>query len=108
MLELDKLVRSALTNLVKDVSTNVWSGQREREVVSLFCFGHLLKECRSGGFLQDFTQVGIEVPVPQIAEQAAFTGKASSKEQVCKDIVIWSKPRMTCWDSSGNATIRPS
>src|SRR5207253_2338486 len=92
--EIDALVRSSLSSLLEDISASDWTDQREREVVSLFCFGHLLKHCRPGAFLHDATQLAIEVAVPQIVNQAALSGKSKSKGQVCKDIVLWAQPRI--------------
>jgi len=106
--QLDLAIRSSLSSLIEDLSQNHWTGRREREVVSLFCFGHLLRECRPGSFLHDATQISIEVAVSQVPGQIARTGKPSSKDQVCKDIVIWPRPRMTCWDSEGKPTIKPT
>lgn len=106
--EIDALARASLSSLLGDLFGPGWNGRREREVVSLFCFGHLLSHCRPGTFLSDPTQIAIEVAVPQIAGQKSLSGSASSKGQVCKDIVIWPRPRMTCWDDSGRPTIRPS
>jgi hypothetical protein len=105
--EIDVLVHSSLTTLAEDLSAG-WMGRREREVVSLFCFGHLLRHCRPGTFLHDPAQIAIEVAVPQISGQTSLTDKPISKNQVCKDIVIWPGPRMTCWDSAGAPTVRPS
>ena len=106
--EIDTLIRSSLCSLVEDISTSDWTGRREREVVSLFCFGHLLRECRPDTFLHDVTQISIEVAVPQVTGQVGRTGKPTSKVQVCKDVVIWPRPRMTCWDAEGNSTVRPT
>jgi len=93
---LDEVIRSSLSSLVAGFSANNWTGRREREVVSLFCFGHLLRECRPDSFLHDAAQISIEVAVPQLAGQIGRTGKSTSKDQVCKDVVIWPRPRMTC------------
>lgn len=106
--DIDALIRLSLSSLVNDISAADWTGCREREVVSLFCFGHLLRHCRPGTFLHDPTQIAIEVAVPQIAEQAGLTGKPTSKGQVCKDVVVWPRPRMTCWDAAGSPTVRPA
>lgn len=106
--EIDDVVRRSLTSLVDDISRSDWTGRREREVVSLFCFGHLATQCRPDGFLYDLAQIAIEVAVAQNGGQVRRSGKASSKDQVCKDIVIWPKPRMTCWDSGGRPTVRPA
>jgi hypothetical protein len=104
---LDPNIRSALTSLASDLPGE-WAGRRERELVSLFCFGYLIRQCTADSFLHDPTQIGIEVPVPQIKGQMALTGHESAKSQVCKDIVIWPRPRMTCWDDSGLPTVTPA
>jgi hypothetical protein len=106
--EIDALVQASLTSLIDDIGAAAWTGRREREVVSLFCFGHLLRYCRPGTFLHDPTQIAIEVAVPQLATQTQLTGKATSKGQVCKDVVLWPRPRMTCWNAAGAPTIRPA
>ncbi len=105
--DLDAVIRSSLSSLVSGFSADNWTGRREREVVSLFCFGHLLRECRPESFLHDATQISIEVAVPQLTGQIGRTGKSTSKDQVCKDVVIWPGPRMTCWNSDGKPTVRP-
>ena len=106
--DIDALIRLSLSSLIDDISAADWTGCREREVVSLFCFGHLLRHCRPCTFLHDPTQIAIEVAVPQVAGQARVTGKPTSKRQVCKDIVVWPRPRMTCWDAAGEPTVRPT
>lgn len=105
---IDELIRSCLSSLIQDVRNGKWKGRRERELISLFCFGHLLRFCRPGFFLRDPTQIGIEVPVPQISAQRSLTGKSANKRQVCKDVVIWAEPGMTCWDSAAQPTVRPA
>jgi hypothetical protein len=104
---LDPIVQRALTALAADFMAK-WDGRREREIVSLFCFGPLLKQCSSGSFLYDPTQIGIEVPVPKIKEQTKLTGNQTAKNQICKDIVIWPKPGLTCWDLTGKPTVAPA
>jgi hypothetical protein len=99
---LDAVISRSLTGFVRDLAEGNWTGRREREMVSLFVFGHLLREVAPGGFIHDTTQIGIEVPVPQVARSA------HSKMQVCKDVVIWPKPLMTCWDTDGNPTVGPA
>lgn len=106
--DIDIVVRSALSSLIDDVSAADWTGRREREVVSLFCLGHLLRHCRPGAFLHDPAQIAIEVAVPQVPRQTDLTGKSASKAQVCKDIVIWPRPRMTCWDTDGEPSVMPA
>jgi hypothetical protein len=102
-----RIVREALESFVKDLASGSWTGRREREAVSLFVMGHLALLCQEDKVLHDPTQIGIEVPVPQITTQRELSGSSRSKAQVCKDIVIWPRPRMTCWDSDGRPTIRP-
>ncbi|MBK7974143.1 MAG: hypothetical protein IPK07_12990 [Deltaproteobacteria bacterium] len=96
---LDDLIRDSLTEFVESVSASGWRG-REREAVSLFAFGHLVPRCGPGNLLESPTQIGIEVAVPQ------HPG-ARAKRQVCKDLVLWPLPAMTCWDQPGRPTRRP-
>ena len=104
---LDLVLENAFSSLANTFQ-DTWNGKREREIVSLFCFGHLIHQCKPKSFLHDPTQIGIEVPVPQIESQLSLSGLTSAKTQVCKDIVIWPHPRMTCWDNSGLPTIAPT
>src|SRR5690349_24988368 len=106
--EIDTLVRSSLASLLEEIRKPSWRGRRERELVSLFCFGHLAAHCRAHGFLHDLGQIGIEVAVPQIPGQRALTGADSSKHQVCKDIVVWPGRAMTCWGIDGRPSVRPA
>jgi hypothetical protein len=107
--DLDTVVRQSLESIAAELSSGTWKGRREREIVSLFCFGHLLSKCRPGSILHDPTQICVETPVPQIAGpgQRKPSGKRAAKEVVCKDIVIWPRPRMVCWDDTGKGTVRP-
>jgi len=77
-------------------------------MVSRFCFGPLLEQVRPGSWLADATQIGIEVAIPQVADQLRLSGRTRSKAQVCKDIVIWPRPGMHCWNASGRPEVRPS
>jgi hypothetical protein len=92
--KLDAIISAALRSFCKDIEG--WHG-REREMVSLFCFGHLISHCRTGGLLFDRGQVGIEVAVRQLP--ADVLEKLRCKSDVCKDVVIWPKPKMTVWDN---------
>ena len=105
--ELDEIIVQSLTSLADELSQDHWRGRREREVVSLFCFGHLLRHCAVGSVLYDPAQISIEVAVPQIRGQARLTKRATSKAQVCKDIVLWPRPRMVAWDDARKATVHP-
>jgi hypothetical protein len=101
-MELDELIRESLTAFAADLGDR-WTGRREREAVSLFAFGYLLPRVRPDGFLRDPTQIGIEVPVPQLPADAS----ERRKNQVCKDLVLWPEPRMTCWGPEGTASVAP-
>lgn len=102
---IDDLVRSALTTFTDEALDGPWNGQREREAVSLFAFGALVEQVDSKGILRDSRQIGLEVPVPQVTLNDEDS--ADKKNQVCKDVVIWPEPCMTCWDESQNPTIPP-
>lgn len=104
---MDAIVKGALVSVAEALRDSSWTGRREREVVSLFCFGYLLRHCDPSAILSDPTQISIEVAVPQIPGQRLLTGKSSNKAQVCKDIVIWRNSRATCWDAAGRPTVRP-
>ena len=65
------------------VDRDGWRGQ-EREAVTLFAFEFLVPHAR-GAAMEIASQIGIECTVPQVA--------SGGKRQVCKDIVIWPRPR---------------
>lgn len=90
---LEQLLRAALTSFANDLKGTHWPG-KEREAVSLFAMGYLVPRCAAGARLHDPRQIGIEVRVPQISTGA--------KDQVCKDLIIWPEPGMTCWNKDGN------
>lgn len=99
---LDDVVRNSLTRFAEEVLAGSWRGRREREAVSLYAFGCLLKEVHPAGFLKHPAQISIECPVPQIADGP------NVKRQVCKDLVLWPEPGMTCWDDDGLPTVPPA
>ncbi len=103
---MDDVLRSALTSFAREALAGDWRGRREREAVSLFAFGHLLHEVLAGTALYDPAQITIEFPVPQITGRDGAA--VSAKSQVCKDLVIWSHPAMTCWDEEGRPTVPPA
>lgn len=102
---LDDAVRSALETFAEDALDGSWSGQREREAVSLFAFGALVDQVGPQGFLNDPRQIGLEVPIPQVT--VGDENSTNKKDQVCKDVIIWPEPRMTCWDERQQPTIPP-
>lgn len=97
---ISQIVSTSLTSFAVDLAKSEWHVRREREAISFYAFRYLLREVQPNSFLHDSAQIGIEVPVPQVTN--------SGKEQVCKDLVIWPKPMMTCWDKSGNPTCSPA
>lgn len=99
---LDQVVRRSLERFVRDISSDGWTGQREREAISLYVLGYVQREVRPDGPLSDVTQIAIEVPVRQIDERTMteLSGREQAKAAVAKDLVIWPRPRMTCWGGS--------
>ena len=97
--EIDNIVRSSLTDFVEDVFRSSWRG-REREAVSLYVLGFLQRQCRSDRILRDPTQIGIEAAVPSSLE-------LNPKGRVCKDLVLWHEPKMTCWNERWEAVNPP-
>jgi len=89
--EIDGITRDSLSEFARDISSRQWWG-KEREAVSLYAFGCLLKHCKTGSVLHDPTQIGIEVRVPK----PRTMGK---KREVCKDLVIWPKAGQNCWEN---------
>lgn len=100
-LELNKTIQNRLQVFLEYLNENDWMG-REREAISLFAFKFLMESCKPDSLLNDPVQIGIEVAVPQVKK----TGY-KQKPQVCKDLVIWPEPGMTCWDSEGKPTNYP-
>jgi hypothetical protein len=93
---LDSMIERALTSFLRDIHSDPrW--RREHELVSLFVFGHLIPKSRGSGVINHLTQIGIGAAVPQL--KRLWTRR--KKSDVCKDIVIWPEPGMTCWDSEG-------
>lgn len=103
---MDVVVRRSLISFAHETLASDWRGRREREAVSLFAFRHLLREVRADGVLHDPAQITIEFPVPQVTGRS--DASAPAKSQVCKDLVIWSHPEMTCWDEAGKPTVPPA
>jgi hypothetical protein len=89
--EIDQLVYRSLEAFLLDASSTGWYG-REREAVSLYAFGYLQRLCRPGSVLQSPTQICIEGAVKQVQ-------KDGGKLLTNKDLLIWPKPAMNCWES---------
>jgi len=97
--ELEAIVKRSLTAFTEHVDRTHWYG-KEREMVSYYAFGFLVKECRAGSALFDPAQIAIESRVPQIEGP-------KRKKQVCKDVCIWSEPGQNCWDADHKSTVAP-
>lgn len=102
-IELALPIREAFHALHADLSAGTWYG-REREVVSLFVLAHLLPRLVAPLGSLHASQLGIEVAVPQIPTP----GHRRVRPDVCKDVVIWPSPRMTCWRSPRENVQYPS
>lgn len=99
MTKIDSIVHQSLTEFAKEIFEIKWI-VKEREAVSLYAFGCLLKQCQPDGILYDPRQIGIEVRV--------LKTKIDKKPEVCKDLIIWPKPGLTCWaHTSNNQPISP-
>lgn len=87
---MDDIIRKSLSEFTEYVFRAKWYG-RERETVSFYVLGFLQRFCSPNHLLRECTQIGIEAAVPQLKEPGR-------KPQVCKDLVIWPMPKMTCWN----------
>jgi hypothetical protein len=100
--KLDELIRECLLRIYDEIAPVEWRG-REREIVSRFCFGHLIKR-------YDPEYIGIEVAVPQLSKDVLLECNPKAKrpgQDVCKDIVIWREPRETTWNQNWKVTHEP-
>lgn len=84
----ERLFHAALQSLVPDLGDAPWY-VREREVVNLFVFRHLVPQFQAEKL--DISQIGIEVPVQVIPESA------EGKPAVYADIVVWPHIKATLW-----------
>jgi hypothetical protein len=82
------LFRAARESLLLDLADAPWY-VRERDVVNLFVFGHLVPQFRTAQM--DIRQIGIEVPVQVLPESP------KEKPSVYADIVVWPHSRETVW-----------
>lgn len=95
--DLDTVIRKCLYSLFDEISSPDWRG-REREMVSRFCFGYLIHSC-------DPEQIGIEVAVPQLSRNELLycdpkrNPESNPKNDVCKDVVIWPRRKMTAFNA---------
>jgi len=99
--QLDDLIKSALLSFSSIPKVSQWA--REKELVSWFVTDHLLPQVNPQSIIHQPSQVGIEVAVPQ----HKTPNNPRKNPDVCKDVVIWEEPKMSCWDSDGMANIYP-
>ena len=93
--EIETIIKRALDNFLKDIKQKHWIG-RENEAISLFVFGHLLKEVKPNSIFYDASQIAIECAVLQNPGSV----KRKGKHQVRKDLIIWHNPGMNCWNEN--------
>lgn len=84
----DRLFRAALETLLPDLADAPWY-VREREVVNLFVFRHLVPQFQGENL--DISQIGVEVPVSK------FPKTTEEKHGKYADIVVWSHNKATRW-----------
>jgi hypothetical protein len=82
------LFRAALESLLPDLADAPWY-VRERDVVNLFVFGHLVPQFQDAKL--DIGQISIEVPVQVLPENPG------EKPGVYADIVVWHHNKATTW-----------
>ena len=91
MRTIDATIRAALGEFVADIRrSGLWG--KEREAVSHFAFGFLIRCCAADAELHDPAQIGIEVRVPR-------PPGLGIKDEITKDLVIWGRPGETCWEA---------
>lgn len=84
----DGLFRAALETLLPELADAPWY-VREREVVNLFVFRHLVPQFQAANL--DISQIGIEVPVRKSPKTA------KEKHGKYADIVVWPHNKATLW-----------
>src|ERR1035441_4727092 len=84
----ERLFRAALESLVPDLADAPWY-VREREVVNLFVFRHLIPQFHAENL--DIGQIGIEIPFQVIRESS------KAKPFVYADIVVQPHIKATLW-----------
>lgn len=94
-IDLSSAIQKSFESFAASIQEHRWFG-RENEAVNAFAMGSLLSNLIPIGFHP--TQVGIEVAVPQ--NPGAESPKGRAKKAVRKDLVIWPKAWMTCFDGA--------
>ena len=86
----EALFIAALEELLPDLADAPWY-VREREVVNLFVFGHLIPQFQTRNL--DVGQISIEVPTRNIPDPENTKGKLG----VSADIIVWLHKKATLW-----------
>ncbi|MEO8067590.1 MAG: hypothetical protein ABI599_07860 [Flavobacteriales bacterium] len=87
---LEAVLNRSLQAFAKQVLHSKWYG-KEREAVSYYAFGQLVRQCKAGSPLYHPAQIAIEGRLPGSA--------LNKKKEVCKDLVIWPTPGGNCWNA---------
>ena len=90
--ELEAGLRDALREFAAHLDSEPWVG-KEHDCVNRFAHGYLIPRCQAGSLLHHPTQIGIEVGV---AQPPGIGIKAAAR----KDLVIWPRPWMSCYDNT--------
>jgi hypothetical protein len=98
--KLDRLIRETLIAFSEDLKGCRWWG-KEHDLVNRYAHGFLMARCSSSSFLEHPTQIGIEVGVAQPK------GKRFLRPAARKDLVIWPKPWMSCWNDKFEPSNHP-
>jgi hypothetical protein len=88
----ERLFIAALKSLLPDLADAPWH-VREREVVNLFVFGHLIPQFQTENL--NISQTSIEVAVLNIPDPENENPKLS----VSADIVVWPHKKATLWQT---------
>ena len=97
--DLTNSFRASLGTLLEDLAGAPWY-VREREVVNLFVFGHLIREFQNANL--DIRQISIEMPVlklPRDSSANLVSASLNPRETLGKyaDIVVWPHIKATRW-----------
>jgi hypothetical protein len=96
---LDEVVATSLREFESFLVSADWHG-KEHDCVNLFVHAFLFRHVCKGGAIEDFTQIGIEIGVPQ-------PDGIGKKDSVRKDLVIWDTPRAVAWDKKWRPVRHP-
>lgn len=97
--EIESVISVSHKEFSNYVREHSWHG-REREAVSLYALGFLQNQVGKADWLTDPMQISVEGAVRQRPGNR-------QKKHVNKDLLLWKKPAMTCWDSTWEAVHVP-